>query len=135
MTKFPFYQQPDQMNCGPTCLRMMAKYYGRSVSLDKLQKLSETTREGSDLQNIADAAEQIGFRTLGVKIDFNKLKEDAPLPCIVHWKQNHFVVVYAIENEKWTINNFLNKLRSFTAGNDQSNNRQSSKLPTLHTVC
>lgn len=56
------------MNCGPTCLRMVAKYYARSISLEKLQKLSETTRQGSNLQSIADAAEKIGFRTLGVKV-------------------------------------------------------------------
>jgi ATP-binding cassette subfamily B protein len=99
MKKFPFYKQPDSKNCGPTCLRMIAKYYGRSVSLEKLQKLSETTREGSSLLNISAAVEKIGFRTLGVKIDFHKLKEDAPLPCIVHWKQNHFVVVYKIKND------------------------------------
>lgn len=98
MKKFPFYQQPDQMNCGPTCLRMIAKHYGRAISLEKLQKLSETTRQGSNLRSIADAAEKIGFRTIGVKIDFNKLEEEAPLPCIVHWKQNHFVVVYQIKN-------------------------------------
>jgi ATP-binding cassette subfamily B protein len=61
---------------------MVAKHYGRSISLEKLRKLSETTREGSSLKNIADIAEKIGFRTLGVKIDFNKLKKDAPLPCI-----------------------------------------------------
>jgi len=76
---------------------MIANHYGRSISLEKLQKLSETTRAGSSLQGIADAAEKIGFRTLGVKIDFNKLKEDAPLPCIIHWNQNHFVVVYKIK--------------------------------------
>ena len=84
------------MNCGPTCLRMVAKYYGRTISLEKIQSLSETTREGSNLKNISSAAELIGFRTLGVKIDFKKLKEEAPLPCIVHWNQNHFVVVYKI---------------------------------------
>src|SRR5690554_2319248 len=97
MLHFPFFHQPDAMLCGPTCLRMIAKYYGKSISLEKLQRLSETTRSGSSLQNIAYAAENIGFRTLGVKIDFKKLKEDAPLPCIVHWNQNHFVVVHKIK--------------------------------------
>jgi ATP-binding cassette subfamily B protein len=87
------------MDCGPTCLRMVAKHYGRSISLEKLRKLSETTREGSSLKNIADSAEKIGFRTLGVKIDFNKLKKDAPLPCILHWNQEHFVVVYKIKKD------------------------------------
>lgn len=103
MSKFPFYRQPDQMDCGPTCLRMVAKYYGRSVSLEKLRKLSETTREGSSLKTISDAAEKLGFRTIGVKIDLEKLEEDAPLPCILHWNQNHFVVLYKIKNDKFFI--------------------------------
>jgi ATP-binding cassette subfamily B protein len=98
--KIPFYQQPDEMDCGPTCLRMIAKHYGRTISLEKLRKLSETTREGSSLKNIANTAEKIGFRTLGVKINFQKLQEEAPLPCIVFWQQHHFVVVYDIVKKK-----------------------------------
>ena len=87
------------MDCCPTCLRMVAKHYGRSVGLEKLRKLSETTREGSSLKNIADSAEKIGFRTLGVKIDLNKLVQDAPLPCVLHWNQNHYIVVYKIKKD------------------------------------
>lgn len=87
------------MDCGPTCLRIIAKHYGRSISLPKLRALSETTREGSSLKTISNAAEKIGFRTVGVKVDFEKLVEDAPLPCIVHWRQQHFVVVYAIKKK------------------------------------
>jgi len=94
---FPFYKQPDAMNCGATCLRMISKHYGRTISLEKLQKISETTREGSNLANISSAAEIIGFRALGVKINFLKLVNDVPLPCIIHWNQNHFVVVYKID--------------------------------------
>lgn len=100
--KIPFYQQPDEMDCGPTCLRMLAKHYGRSISLEKLRKLSETTREGSSLKNIANTAEKIGFRSLGVKINFQKLQEEAPLPCIVFWQQHHFVVVYGIVKKRRT---------------------------------
>jgi ATP-binding cassette, subfamily B, bacterial len=100
MKIFPFYQQPDTMDCGPTCLRMVAKHYKRSISLQKIRKLSETTRSGSSLQGIADAAEKIGFRTLGVKINFQKLRAEAPLPCIVFWNERHFVVVYKIEKNK-----------------------------------
>lgn len=98
--KFPFFKQPDTMDCGPTCLRMIAKYYGRIISLDKLRRLSETTREGSNLKNLADSAERIGFRSLGVKFDFNTLTQEAPLPCIVHWNQEHFVVVYQTTKDK-----------------------------------
>lgn len=99
MHRFPFYQQPDQMDCGPTCLRMLAKHYGRKVSLSKLRTLSQTTREGSSLKTIADAAEQIGFKSLGVKISWQELNQDAPLPCIVHWNHAHFVVVYGIKKD------------------------------------
>lgn len=88
------------MDCGPTCLRMVAKHFGRSISLQKLRDLTETTREGVSLENLADAAERIGFRSLGVKINFIDLLEDAPLPCIVHWDQNHFVVVYKVKKDK-----------------------------------
>ena len=103
MAKFPFYRQPDFMDCGPTCLRMIAKFYGRSISLEKLRKLSETTREGSSLKTISDAAEKIGFRTLGVKIDLEKLVEEAPLPCVLHWNQKHFVVLYEVKKGKYYI--------------------------------
>ena len=94
MTKFPFYKQPDAMDCGPTCLRIIAKYYGKSISLAKIRSLSETTREGTSIKNIADTAEKIGFRTLGVKLNFHKLIANAPLPCIIHWNQEHFVILY-----------------------------------------
>jgi ATP-binding cassette subfamily B protein len=79
---------------------MIAKHYGRTISLQKLRAISETTREGSTLKNIAETAENIGFRSLGIKIDFNKLLEDAPLPCIVYWQQRHFVVVYKITKKQ-----------------------------------
>lgn len=100
---FPHISQPDQMLCGPTCLQMISKFYGRSISLEKLQKLSETTREGSSLGNISSAAERLGFRTLGVKVNLQKLTQDAPLPCILHWNQNHFVVLYKVKKNKYYI--------------------------------
>lgn len=102
------------MDCGPTCLRMIAKHYGRSISLEKLRAISETTREGSSLKNIADAAELIGFRSLGVKVNFEKLKEDAPLPCIVHWQQRHFVVVYKIKKDTIFVADPAHGLLSYT---------------------
>lgn len=100
---FKFFHQPEQMDCGPACLRMVAKHYGKSISLEKLRTFSETTREGSSLKGMADAAENIGFRTVGVKISLEKLIEDAPLPCIIHWQQRHFVVLYEIKNKKFKI--------------------------------
>lgn len=98
--KFPFYKQFDHMDCGPTCLRMIARHYGSYISLEKLRKLSETTRSGSSLQGISKAAEYIGFKSLGVKINFQSLQDDAPLPCIVFWNYRHFVVVYKIKKNQ-----------------------------------
>lgn len=82
------------MDCGPTCLRMIAKHYGRSVSVAHLRSLAETGREGSTLKGMAHTAETIGFQTLGVRVSLEKLLTDAPLPCVLHWNQNHFVVLY-----------------------------------------
>ncbi|MDR2915638.1 MAG: peptidase domain-containing ABC transporter [Tannerella sp.] len=100
---FPHYLQLDAMDCGPTSLRMIAKYYGRTYSLQYLRERSFITREGVSMLGISDAAESIGFRTNGVKISLEQLKKEAPLPCILHWNQNHFVVLYKIKNDKYYI--------------------------------
>lgn len=99
MSKFPHYTQPDSKDCGPTCLKIIAKHYGKTLNIQNLRQLSETTREGSNLLSLSEAAEQIGFRTLGVKISLEKLLE-APLPCILHWNNNHYVVLYKVGSRK-----------------------------------
>jgi ATP-binding cassette subfamily B protein len=93
---FPFYKQPDEMDCGPTCLRMISRHYGKSITLQELRELAGTTREGSSILGLSDAAEKLGFRTLCVKVSFEKMIEDAPLPCVAHWNQDHFVVIHKI---------------------------------------
>lgn len=98
-SEFPFYKQPGYKDCGPTCLRIIAKHYGKLITLDEIRELSETTRRGSNLLKLSDAAESIGFKSLGLKITFTKLKK-APLPLIVHWNKNHFVVVYKVKNDE-----------------------------------
>jgi ATP-binding cassette subfamily B protein len=100
LKQFPFYEQHDTMDCGPTCLRMIARHYGRSYAVQELRRKSFITREGVSMLGISDAAEAIGFRTLGVKITFEKLRDEAPLPCIVHWRQEHFAVVYKIRKDE-----------------------------------
>ena len=85
------------MDCGPTCLRMVAKHYGRNFKMQTLRKLCEINRQGVSLLGISNAAEKIGFRTLGVKLTSEQLKE-AELPCILHWRQYHFVVLHKIKN-------------------------------------
>ncbi|WP_426476096.1 peptidase domain-containing ABC transporter [Chryseobacterium sp. CBSDS_008] len=97
MKKFPHYIQPDIKDCGPTCLRIVSKYYGKNISLQQIRNLSETTREGSSLFGLSDAAENLGFRALSIKIDFNTLVDEVPLPCICHWNKQHFVVIYKID--------------------------------------
>lgn len=100
MLKFPHYRQLDSMDCGPTCLRMVAKYYGKTYSLQYLRSRSYITREGVSMLGISDAAESIGFRTKGYRLTWERLRDETPLPCIVHWNQRHFVVVYDIKKKK-----------------------------------
>ncbi|MDR1611020.1 MAG: peptidase domain-containing ABC transporter [Candidatus Symbiothrix sp.] len=96
MKSFPIYIQHDAMDCGPACLRMIAAHYGRHFSLEELREKSHITRLGVSMLGISEAAENIGFRTVGARLSFEQLVEEAPLPCIVHWNQNHFVVLYKI---------------------------------------
>ncbi|MDH6311012.1 ABC-type bacteriocin/lantibiotic exporter with double-glycine peptidase domain [Dysgonomonas sp. PF1-14] len=100
MRTFPNYSQLDTMDCGPTCLRIIAKYYGRNYSIQYLRERSFITRRGVSMLGISDAAEAIGFRTNGVKITFDQLASEKPLPCILHWNQSHFVVCYDIKRKK-----------------------------------
>jgi ATP-binding cassette subfamily B protein len=97
---FPFYKQPDAKDCGPTCLRIISKYYGKSIPLQQIRVITETTREGSSLLGLSDAAEKLGFKSLGVQINFKTLIEEVPLPCVVHWNKKHFVVVYKIDKSE-----------------------------------
>ncbi len=99
MSKFPFYKQAESKDCGPTCIKIIAKHYGRVLNTPKLRTISETTREGSSLLGLSEAVELIGFRSLGVKLSLNKLQE-VPLPCIVHWNKVHYVVVYKIKTTR-----------------------------------
>ena len=111
---FPFYKQLDSMDCGATCIRMIAKHYGREISIQKLRRLSETTRAGSSMHYLSQSAEKIGFRTLGVKLNYETLKKEAPLPCIVHWKGNHFIIVYKIKDDVIYAADPARKLTTYT---------------------
>lgn len=97
---FPYYKQLDQMDCGPSCLRMIAKHYGRNYKLQTLRKLCDINRDGVSLLGISEASENIGFRSTGVKIDSERLKQ-ADLPCVLHWRRNHFVVLHKVKNNKF----------------------------------
>ncbi len=100
MPSFPFYKQLDAMDCGPTCLRMVARHYGKHFTLQTLREKSHLSREGVSMLGIAKAAEAIGLQTMGVSLTWERLRNEAPLPVIVHWKQNHFIVVYRIKRDR-----------------------------------
>lgn len=97
---FPYYKQYDSMDCGPTCLRMVAKHYKRSIPLQLLREKTQIGKEGVNLLGISEAAEAIGFRTKAIKIDTAILLKDAKLPAILYWNQNHFVVLYKVKRGK-----------------------------------
>ncbi len=99
MKKFPFFRQLDAMDCGPSCLRMIAAWYGRKYSLQYLREHAYITRAGVSMLGVSDAAENIGFRTGGYRMKWEQLQE-VPLPFIAHWNGNHFVVVYKIKERR-----------------------------------
>ncbi len=111
---FPSYIQHDQMDCGPACLKIMAKFYGKTFSMKYLRDLCYITREGVSLFDIGRAAEEIGFRTLAIKISFEDLEKKMPLPVIVHWQQRHFAVVYKITKKKIYVSDPALGLVSYT---------------------
>ena len=98
MSIFPNYKQAESKDCGPTCVRIIAKHYGKTIDTQQLRVLSETTREGSSLLGLSEGVEKIGFRSLGVKLSFDQLRE-ATLPCIAHWNKGHYVVIYKIKKD------------------------------------
>lgn len=98
--KFPFFRQLDYRDCGPTCLRMVAKFHGKTFSREFLRDKAGITRMGVTMAGIADAAEAIEMRTLGMRISLESLINEAPTPFIVPWRQKHFVVVYKTTSTK-----------------------------------
>nr|WP_295922339.1 peptidase domain-containing ABC transporter [uncultured Dyadobacter sp.] len=94
--KFTHYHQLDRMDCGPTCLRMVAKHYGKHYTAQTLREKAQISREGVSMLGIAEAAEALGFKSVGVRTALDKLVKEAPLPCVLHWGQSHFVVLYAV---------------------------------------
>lgn len=87
------------MDCGPTCLRMISAYYGEEYSLDYLRANSYITKNGVSLLGLSEAAEKIGFKTLSAKLTYEQLTQQIPLPCVLHWNQEHYVVMYAVEKK------------------------------------
>ena len=93
-------KQRDAMDCGPSCLVMIAKHHGKDVDIEQLRNICSLGKDGVSMLGISKAAESIGFKTIGGRSSFDVLAHEFPLPCIVHWNQNHFVVVYKIKKRK-----------------------------------
>lgn len=111
---FPTYLQHDQMDCGPACLKIISKYYGKTLSMKYLRDRCFITREGVSLFDIAHAAEAIGLNTLAIKAQFEDIRYKLPLPIIVHWKQKHFIVVYKVNRRKVFVSDPAYGLRTYT---------------------
>ncbi|SKA33310.1 ATP-binding cassette, subfamily B [Chitinophaga eiseniae] len=112
LKRFPHYKQMDMMDCGATCLRIIFKYYGQLVSIHKIRKLCQTTKNGVNLLGISEAAEKLGFRTLGARLNLEQLHQ-IELPCILHWDQKHFVVLYKIRKDKYYLSDPASGLTSY----------------------
>lgn len=97
---FPYYRQRDAMDCGPSALAMIIQYYGGSVDMDWLREQCALGVGGVSLLGISKAAEAVGFKSLGGRLDFDTLTREDLYPCIAHWDQNHFVVIYRIEKRR-----------------------------------
>ncbi|MCM4168393.1 Toxin RTX-I translocation ATP-binding protein [Arenibacter antarcticus] len=93
-TTFPNYRQLDQMDCGPTCLKIIAKHYGRELRLDYLRRISSLENEGVSMSGLSDAMVTIGLDAIGIRTNLKELVNDVPLPAVAHWENNHFLVVY-----------------------------------------
>ncbi len=98
--KFPFCLQHDVMDCGAACVKMLTDYNGQNFSLDELKSICNPTREGVSLSKVAKTLDTVGYATMGGRLSIERLTEKAPLPCILHWNQEHFVVLHKIEKKK-----------------------------------
>lgn len=108
-----FSAQHDQMDCAPACLQMIANYYGKNISLEYLREICYLSREGVSLLNMGQAAESLGFRTLAVNVTYDQLIADCPLPCIIHWNQTHFVVLFKVK-KRVKIFSFSDKVKKIS---------------------
>lgn len=98
--QFPVFKQTDRFDCGPTCLRMLAKFYGKNFSMEYLRYQCKIGPNGVSAKNLIAAGERLGFHIIPALIDYETLAVEAPLPCIVYWRDRHFVIVYKIKKDK-----------------------------------
>lgn len=99
-TKFPNYRQLDRMDCGPTCVQMVAKYFGLDVPRETLRKRCTLQKNGTSFEGMIHGLKTLGIEALAVKADFAELETELPLPLIAHWNNNHFVVVHKVSKRR-----------------------------------
>jgi ATP-binding cassette, subfamily B, bacterial len=114
MRKPVHYSQQFKLDCGPTCIKIIAKYYGKNISTETLRKFAEFNRDGVSLLGISQAAERIGFKTTAVNIDLYNLIHTITLPCILHWNQNHFVVLFKSKKNKFIISDPARNISTYS---------------------
>ena len=98
---FTFYPQSEAMNCGPACLRMIARHHGKFYTENYLREITNTGIIGSTLYDLSQASEQIGLKTLALEVGLKDLEELVPLPCIVPYGFQHFAVLYRIHKGRF----------------------------------
>ena len=94
--RFPNYRQQDSRDCGPACLQNICKYHGKYIDIERIRQLMNTGREGTSVYDFIEAASQLEIRCLPYSVSYWKFRHEVPLPCVVLWRNNHFVVVYRI---------------------------------------
>jgi len=97
--KYSNFLQFDSMDCGPACLMMICSYHGKHVDMNELRELCSLSKQGTSLKGLSSAASSLGFKNIAVKITFEELIKDAPLPCVLHWNQNHFVTLFKVKKK------------------------------------
>ena len=105
VSKFTYFPQYDATDCGIACIRMIAMHYNKKVDMSWLRARIPVGYDGVSLLSISEGARQLGFKTVGIMLSFEQLCEHAPLPCIAHWGQNHFVVIWRVKKKRngWKI--------------------------------
>ena len=131
--KYPFYKQLNEKDCGPTCFRMISKYYGKDIDSVEAKRLCNLNRNGTTLFTISKAAESIGYTTLCLKISWRELSEKLNSPCIIYWNKSHFVVLWQIDGDRVyigdpAIGNISYCIDDFLNGYIFSSNHENQKL-------
>ena len=113
-SRFPTFRQLDRMDCGPACIKIISEHYGKNIDFKKIKDSSYLTKQGVSLAGIISAAENIGFDTMPVKVTYKELLEKVNLPCIIHWNNNHFIVVYKVTVDNVFVSDPKNGLQTYS---------------------